>query len=90
MCLKLFQRESLANEPHMTLPFQDPTVFYDAVKLVSLVSKRQTGVTEEEVWRFKWLLQSVMENVFRIPYIKQEIDADEGGTVEVTFNGFIV
>ena len=60
------------------------------VKLVSLVSKRQTGVTEEEVWRFKWLLQSVMENVFRIPYIKQEIDADEGGTVEVTFNDFIV
>lgn len=85
ICLEPFQRESLENEPHMTLPFQDPTVFYDAVKLVSLVSKRQTGVTEEEVWRFKWLLQSVLENVFRIPYIKQELDADEGRTAEVIF-----
>lgn len=70
-------RESLANEPHMTLPFQDPSVLYDAVKLISLVSKRQTGITEEEAWRFKWILQSVLENILRVPYIKQEIDADE-------------
>jgi len=85
-----FQRESLANEPHMTLPFQDPSVLYDAVKLISLVSKRQTGITEEEAWRFKWILQSVLENILRVPYIKQEIDADEGGTVEITFDGLIV
>lgn len=67
-----FQRESLVDEPLLTLSVQDVEIIKDAAELITLVSKRQSGIASEETTRLKWILKSLVEDFFHIERIKEK------------------
>lgn len=67
-----FQRESLVDEPLLTLSVQDVEIIKDAAELITLVSKRQSGISSEETTRLKWILKSLVEDFFHIQRITEK------------------